>query len=302
VTAETLMLGGDLVVRRLGYGAMRMTGKGVWGFPADREQAKAVLRRVVELGVTFIDTADAYGPEASELLIAEALHPYPEGVVVATKGGFLRDGPSRWRPDGRPEQLRKACENSLRRLRLDRIDLYQLHTVDSVVPIEESVGALEELRTEGKIRLVGVSNIDRSELQRARAVAPVVSVQNRFNLADRRSDPVLEACERDGLAFIAWAPRGPSDDARLGDALTRIAAARGATPSQIALAWLLARSPAMLPIPGTRSLEHLEENVAAADVELTRDEMDELERGRVSGPPAARRAARRLRRAARRLL
>lgn len=299
MSGGTLTLGGELVVHRLGYGAMRLTGKGVWGFPPDREGAKAVLRRALELGVDFIDTADAYGPESSELLIAEALRPYPEGLVIATKGGHRRDGPSRWRPDGRPEHLRAACEASLRRLGLERIDLYQLHTVDPEVPIEDSVGTLEELRREGKIRFVGVSNVSVEQLSRARNVAPIVSVQNRFNLGDRASQPVLEACEQDGLAFIPWSPRGP---ARAGDAIERLAAARGATLSQLALAWLLARSPAIVPIPGTRSLEHLEENVAAGSLELTRDELAELEGARVPAPPPGAGTLRRVKRALRRTL
>lgn len=286
-------------MRRLGYGSMRLTGSGVWGFPADREGAKAVLRRALELGVEFIDTADAYGPESSELVIAEALRPYPDGLVIATKGGSTRQGPSRWSPDGRPEHLRAACEASLRRLGLERIDLYQLHTVDPKVPIEESVGALEELRREGKIRLVGISNVTVEQLERARGVTRIASVQNRFNLGDRSSQPVLEACERDGLAFIPWSPRGP---ARAGAAVEQLAAARGATVSQLGLAWLLARSPAILPIPGTRSLAHLEENVAAAALELTDGELAVLERAQVPGPPPGAGVVRRVRRALRRAL
>lgn len=299
MSAEMLALGGELPVRRLGYGSMRLTGSGVWGFPADREGAKAVLRRALELGVEFIDTADAYGPESSELVIAEALRPYPDGLVIATKGGSTRQGPSRWSPDGRPEHLRAACEASLRRLGLERIDLYQLHTVDPKVPIEESVGALEELRREGKIRLVGISNVTVEQLERARGVTRIASVQNRFNLGDRSSQPVLEACERDGLAFIPWSPRGP---ARAGAAVEQLAAARGATVSQLGLAWLLARSPAILPIPGTRSLAHLEENVAAAALELTDGELAVLERAQVPGPPPGAGVVRRVRRALRRAL
>jgi pyridoxine 4-dehydrogenase len=298
MSAATLMLGGELVVRRLGYGSMRLTGSGVWGFPQDRDGAKAVLRRALELGVDFIDTADAYGPESSELVIAEALRPYPDGLVIATKGGHTRDGPSRWRPDGRPEHLRAACEGSLRRLGLERIDLYQLHTVDPDVPIEESVGALDELRREGKVRLVGVSNVTVEQLQRARTVTQIASVQNRFNLGDRASQPVLEACEHDGLAFIPWSPRGPS---RTDAGVERLAAARSATVSQLGLAWLLARSPVIVPIPGTRSLEHLEENVAAARLELTDEELAVLEGARVPGPPPGAGAVRRVRRALRRL-
>jgi aryl-alcohol dehydrogenase-like predicted oxidoreductase len=299
MSSGTLTLGAELTVHRLGYGAMRLTGKGVWGFPTDREGAKAVLRRALELGVDVIDTADAYGPESSELLIAEALRPYPEGLVIATKGGHTRQGPSRWRPDGRPEHLRAACEGSLRRLGVERIDLYQLHAVDPAVPIEESVGTLDELRREGKVRLIGVSNVSLEQLERARSVAPIVSVQNRFNLADRASQPVLDACERDGLAFIPWSPRGP---ARAGDAVERLAAGRGATVSQLALAWLLARSPAIVPIPGTRSLEHLEENVAAAAIELSPDDLTVLDGARPPAPAPGAGTLRRLRRALRRAL
>jgi len=275
--AETLTLGGELEVRRLGYGAMRLTGSGVWGFPQDRDGAKAVLRRALELGVDFIDTADAYGPESSELVIAEALRPYPDGLVIATKGGHTRDGRSRWRPDGRPEHLREACEGSLRRLGLERIDLYQLHTVDPKVPIEESVGALDELRREGKVRLIGVSNVTVDQLELARSVTQIASVQNRFNLGDRTSQPVVEACERDGLGFMPWFPLGEGRLTRPG-ALDRIAADHDATPAQIALAWLLRRSPVMLPIPGTSSIAHLEENAAAEAIELSAEELEQLRR------------------------
>ncbi len=263
---------GDLEVNRLGYGAMRITGKGVWGPPADEDAARAVLRRAVELGVNFIDTADSYGPEASERLIAEALHPYPDGLAIATKGGFLRDGPGQWRPDGHPEHLREACEGSLRRLRLDRIDLYQFHTVDPNVPLEESLGAIAELRAEGKVRHIGVSNVSVEQLAAARAVADVVSVQNRYSVSERANEPVLEACERDGLAFIPWFPLAAGPLAEPGGPLDAIAAAHGATPAQVAIAWLLQRSEVMLPIPGTSSLEHLDENVAAAGLRLTEDE------------------------------
>jgi aryl-alcohol dehydrogenase-like predicted oxidoreductase len=278
IAAGTLTLGGGLEVRRLGYGAMRVTGEGVWGPPADRERALAVLRRAVELGVNLIDTADSYGPEVSEELIAEALHPYPPDLVIATKGGLLRDGPGRWRPDCSPEHLREACEGSLRRLRVERIDLYQLHTIDPQVPLEESLGALVELQRAGKIRHIGISNVGPDHLDRARAAADVVSVQNRYSLGDRQSEPVLEACEREGLAFLPWFPLAAGELARPGGALDRVAAAHGASPSQVALAWLLARSPAMLPIPGTSSVEHLEENVAAAGLRLSSDELDELGR------------------------
>ena len=275
--AGTFTLGGDMEVNRLGFGAMRLTGEGIWGDPADPEGARAVLRRAVELGVDLIDTADSYGPEVSERLIAEALHPYPDGLVVATKGGLLRDGPGRWRADCRPERLRAACEDSLRRLRLDRIDLYQLHTVDRDVPLEESVGALADLRVEGKIRHVGLSNVGVDELARARQLVPVVSVQNRYSLVERRSEPVLEACEHEGLGFLPWFPLAMGSLAARGGGLDAIAQGHDATPAQVALAWLLGHSPAMLPIPGTSSIEHLEENVAAAAVRLSDEELATLD-------------------------
>jgi pyridoxine 4-dehydrogenase len=273
--AGTVMLGADLQVRRLGYGAMRITGDGIWGPPADPEGAKAVLRRAVELGVNFIDTASSYGPAVSEELIAEALHPYPGGLVIATKGGLTRPGPSQWEPDCRPEYLRETCEESLQRLRVERIDLYQLHTVDPNVPLEESVGALAQLRDEGKIGHVGISNVNLEQLERAREVTPVVSVQNRYSINARNSDPLLDACERDGIAFIPWFPLGSGGLATDG-AISRIAQAHDASPFQVALAWLLARSPVMLPIPGTSSVEHLEENVAAASLRLSEQEFEEL--------------------------
>jgi len=273
--AGTVGLGGDTQVRRLGFGAMRITGDGIWGPPKDHDAAIAVLRRAVDLGVNFIDTADSYGPEVSEELIAEALHPYPGGLVIATKGGLTRSGPSQWERDGRPEHLREACEGSLRRLRVERIDVYQLHAVDPEVPLEESVGTLAELRDEGKIGHVGVSNFDPDQLAKAREIVPVVSVQNRYSIGDRVAEPALEACERDGLAFIPWFPLAAGGLEAEG-AINRIAKAHGATPFQVALAWLLARSPVMLPIPGTSSVEHLEENVAAASLRLTEDEVSEL--------------------------
>ena len=273
--AGTLVLGGDLEVCRLGFGAMRLTGEGIWGAPADREVAKAVLRRAVELGVNFIDTADSYGPEVSEELIAEALHPYPKGLVIATKGGLTRPGPGRWERDCSPEHLREACEGSLRRLRLERIDVYQLHAVDRRVPLEESVGTLAELREEGKIARVGLSNVDTVELERAREIVPVISVQNRYSVADRDSDPVVDRCEREGLAFIPWGPLRAVGRSRNG-VIGRVAGAHGASELQVALAWLLARSPAMLPIPGTSSIEHLEEDVAAAGLRLSEEEFTEL--------------------------
>ena len=274
--AGTFVLGGDLAVHRLAFGAMRITGPGVLGEPADRTQAAAVLRRAVALGVTLMDTADSYGPGVSEELIAETLHPYPVGLVIATKGGFVRRRGG-WIANGRPEHLREALEGSLRRLRLDRIDLYQLHTVDPRVPIEESVGALADLQAQGKIRHIGVSNVNADELSRARGVARVVSVQNRYSLADRASDPVVDVCERDGLGFLPWyplatgAPAGPRHER-----LQRLARHHGATPAQVALAWLLRRSPAVLPIPGTSSVAHLEENVAAAHLHLSPDEFELL--------------------------
>ena len=277
-TAGTFAIGGDLDVNRLGFGAMRITGPGIWGEPEDPEEARAVLRRVVELGINFIDTADSYGPEVSERLIAEALHPYPEGLVIATKGGFTRPGPGRWVPDGRPEHLRGSCEGSLRRLRVDRIDLYQLHRIDPRVPAEESLGTLAELREEGKIRHVGLSQVGVEEIKRAREIVPIVSVQNRYNLTDRSSEDVLEACEREGIGFIPWFPLATGDLARPGGPLDEIADRYEATPGQVALAWLLRHSPVMLPIPGTSSADHLEENVAATAIEL-----DEAELATLSG-------------------
>jgi aryl-alcohol dehydrogenase-like predicted oxidoreductase len=270
-------IGGDLEVRRLGFGAMRITGDGIWGPPDDPEGAKRLLRRVVEIGVNLIDTADSYGPEVSENLIAEALHPYPDGLVIATKGGLRRTGPGQWPRDGRPERLKECCEASLRRLRVDRIDLYQLHSPDPQVPLEDSVGALKELQEEGKIRHVGVSNVSVEELERARAVVDVVTVQNRYNLTERHSESVLEACERDGLGFIPWFPLAIGELARPGGPLDDLARRHDAAPGQLALAWLLARSPVMLPIPGTASVEHLEENVAAQSIELAREEVERLE-------------------------
>jgi aryl-alcohol dehydrogenase-like predicted oxidoreductase len=279
-TAGTVDIGGDLRVRRLGFGGMRLTGRGIWGEPDDPETAREVLVRAVQLGVNFIDTADSYGPDVSERLIGETLYPYPEGLVIATKGGLVRPGPDRWVPNGRPAHLRQACEGSLRRLRLERIDLYQFHRVDPRVPLEESLGALAELRAEGKVRHVGLSNVSVAQLERARAVLPIVSVQNRYNLGDRRSDPVVDHCERHGLAFLPWAPIAAGDLAAPGGLLDRIAERHGASAGQVALAWLLRRSPAMLPIPGTSSVEHLLENLAAVLVRLDDAEVAELGRGR----------------------
>jgi pyridoxine 4-dehydrogenase len=275
--AGTLEIGGDLEVNRLGFGAMRITGSGILGPPADPDEARSVLRRAIELGVNLIDTADSYGPEVSENLIAETLHPYPDGLVIATKGGLTRTGAGAWPPDGRPEHLREACEASLRRLRLDRIDVYQQHRPDPKVPYEESIGELAELQREGKIRHIGVSNVDLEQLETARRMVEVVSVQNRYSLFDRDSDDVLDRCERDGLAFLPWWPLaagGIGDDS----AITRVAAAHDATPFQVAIAWLLARSPVVAPIPGTSSVAHLEENVAAAEVRLSEEELQELDR------------------------
>jgi pyridoxine 4-dehydrogenase len=271
---------GDLEVRRLGLGAMSLTGPGIWGAPTRPEEARRLLRRAVELGVNLIDTADSYGPEVSETLIAEALHPYPEGLVIATKAGFTRQGPNRWTPNGRPEHLRAACDASLRRLRLERIDLFYLHTVDPAVPLEESLGALAELQRDGKIRHVGVSNVDVAQLERARAVVDVVAVQNRLSLGERGSEAVLLDCETTKTAFVAWAPLAKGHFARAGGVLAEIAARRDATPAQVALAWLLARSPVTVAIPGTASVGHLEENVGALAVDLTDHEVAQLDRHR----------------------
>jgi pyridoxine 4-dehydrogenase len=267
---------GDLTVNRLAFGAMRITGKGIWGEPSDREEAKRVLRRAVELGVNLIDTANSYGPEVSENLIAETLSPYPEGLVIATKGGLTRPGPGEWRRDARPEALREALEGSLRRLRVDRIDVYQLHSVDATVPLEESLGALAKLQGEGKIRHIGLSNVDPRQLAQARAVVDVVSVQNRYNLGDRHSESVIEASEREGIAFLPWFPLNVGALATAGGKLAEVAASHRATQAQVALAWLLRRSPAIAPIPGTSSVEHLEENVGAAALELTDAEFADL--------------------------
>jgi pyridoxine 4-dehydrogenase len=268
----TFKLGGDLTVNRLGFGAMRVTGEGIWGWPPDRANALKVLRRATELGVDLIDTADAYGPDTSELLIAEALHPYPKGVVIATKGGLTRPGPGEWVPNCRPEHLKQAVEGSLKRLRLERIDLYQLHTVDPKVPIEESVGALKQMQDAGKIRLIGLSNVDPEEITRARKIVPIVSVQNRYNIEDRKSENVLVYCEKENLGFLPWFPIGGGGGLKPENPLNTTAEAHGVSVYQVALAWLLARSPVMLPIPGTSSLAHLEENVAAAKLKLTPEE------------------------------
>jgi pyridoxine 4-dehydrogenase len=264
--AGTIDLGGDLTVNRLGYGAMRITGDGIWGDPKSRDVAKDVLRRAVEIGVNFIDTADSYGPHVSEILIAEALHPYPEDLVIATKGGLVRPGPNNWQPDGRPEHLREALEGSLRHLRTDRIDLYQFHRVDPKVPLEDSIGALVELKAQGKIRHIGVSNFTEEQLRAAQRLTPVVSIQNRYNVDDRNSESLIDLCEQESLVFLPWAPIQNHEDNK---AVQEAAAKYAATPHQIVLAWMLARSPSILPIPGTGSVGHLDENVAAAGIELT---------------------------------
>jgi pyridoxine 4-dehydrogenase len=274
--AGTITLGGELTVSRMGFGVMRLMGEGIWGPPDDPEEAKRILRLALELGVDFLDTADAYGPELDEYLIAETLHPYPDGVVIATKGGVVRSGPDGWERDGRPEHLRRAVENSLRRLRLDRIDLYQLHASDPEVPAEDSVGELARLREEGKIRLVGVSNFSVDQLERVRQIVPIASVQNQYNVLFREeSEDALEWCEAADIAFIPWQPvaRGGLDS----EVLREVAAAREATPAQIALAWLLHRSPLVLPIPGTSSEAHLRENIAAASIRLGKEEMARLD-------------------------
>jgi pyridoxine 4-dehydrogenase len=275
----TFELGGDLSVYRLGFGAMRITGPGVWGPPRDHDEAIRVLRRAVDLGVNLIDTADAYGPNVSEELIAEALYPYPADLVIATKGGLNRSGPDQWNPDGRPAHLREALEGSLRRLRVDCIDLYQLHRPDPNVPFEESVGTLARMQEEGKIHHVGLSNVTTVQLAEAQRIVPIVSVQNRYNLADRDSEDVLEASEREGIGFIPWFPLATGDLAKPGGILDGIARRHSATPAQIALAWLLRRSPVMLPIPGTSSVEHLEENIAAARIQLSDEDFEQLDRG-----------------------
>ncbi len=274
----SFVLGGELTVARLGFGAMRITGEGIWGPPEDRDEAIRVLRRAVELGVELIDTADSYGPDVSEELIAEALHPYPEGLVIATKGGFLRPGPSRWDEDGRPEHLREALDGSLRRLRVERIDLWQLHRIDPKVPAEEQFGALGEFVREGKVRLLGLSEVTVPQIEAARETLPIAAVQNRYNVADRAWEAVLDHCEANGIGFIPWFPLSIGKLARERGPLAAAAARAGATPSQVALAWLLRRSRAMLPIPGTSSVAHLEENVGAAGLELADEEFEAIAR------------------------
>jgi pyridoxine 4-dehydrogenase len=266
--SDTFAIGGDLAVGRLGFGAMRLTGRGIWGEPEDPDECRAVLRRAVELGVTLIDTADSYGPEVSERLIGETLAPYPDDVVIATKAGFLRPGPNRWVTDGRPEHLRSACEESLQRLKLERIDLFQLHRIDSKVPAAEQFGTLGDLQREGKIRHIGLSQVSVEDIRGAREVIEVVTVQNRYSASDRSDDDVLAYCESESIGFMPWAPLGSGRLAEPGGLLDRIAQETGATTGQVAIAWLLRRSPVMLPIPGTSKVAHLEENIGAGDLEL----------------------------------
>jgi aryl-alcohol dehydrogenase-like predicted oxidoreductase len=272
------LIGGDLRVTRLGFGAMRITGAGVWGEPPDRAEAVRVLRRAVELGIDFIDTADSYGPGVSEEIIAEALHPYPKGLAIATKGGFERPGPDQWVENGKPEHLRSACEGSLRRLRLERIDLYQLHRIDPKVPAEDQIGTLKDLQAQGKIKHIGLSEVSVRQIRHARTIVPIVSVQNRYSIADRGSEDVLEYCEKGKIGFIPWFPLAAGRVSGPESPISRIAARLKATPSQVALAWLLTRSPVMLPIPGTSKVEHLEENVAAAELKIDANMMQELDR------------------------
>jgi pyridoxine 4-dehydrogenase len=276
--AGEFLLGNDLRVTRLGFGAMRITGKGIWGSPANRAEAVRVLRRAVELGINFIDTADSYGPHVSEEIIAEALHPYPADLVIATKGGFERPGPDRWVENGRPEHLRAACEGSLRRLRLERIDLYQLHRIDSKVPAEDQLGTLKDLQAEGKIKHIGLSEVTVKQIRHAQTIVPIVSVQNRYSVADRGAEDVLEYCEKENMGFIPWFPLAAGQLSSGDSPIRRVAERLKATTSQVALAWLLSRSPVMLPIPGTSSVKHLEENVAAAGLKIDESKMQELAR------------------------
>jgi pyridoxine 4-dehydrogenase len=280
----TFAIAGQLKVHRLGFGAMRITGPGIWGEPKDREEARRVLRRAVELGVNFIDTADSYGPSVSEEIIQEALYPYPQGLVIATKGGLTRQGPDQWLPVGRPEYLRQQVEMSLRKLRLERIDLYQLHRIDAKVPVEESLGALKDFQAQGKIGHIGLSEVTPEEIERSRRTAPIVTVQNRYNIADREHEPTLQYCERHDIAFIPWFPVAAGKLARPGGPLDEISRRHGASVAQLSIAWLLHRSPVMLPIPGTSSTAHLEENVASASVQLEEKEWAALEQA-VSAVP-----------------
>ena len=274
--AGEFLIGNDLRVTRLGYGAMRITGEGIWGEPKDRAEAVRVLRKAVELGINFIDTADSYGPEVSEKIIAEALHPYPADLVIATKGGFDRTGPNKWVENGRPEHLRAACEGSLRRLRLEQIALYQLHRIDPKVPAEEQLGTLKELQAEGKIKHIGLSEVSVQQIQHAQTIVPIVSVQNRYSLTDRGSEAVLQYCEQQKLGFIPWFPLAAGKLSGGDSPIRHVAASLKVTPSEVALAWLLARSPVILAIPGTSSVEHLEENVAAASLKIDQNKMEEL--------------------------
>jgi aryl-alcohol dehydrogenase-like predicted oxidoreductase len=273
---DTFSIGGDLKVRRLGFGAMRITGKGIWGEPQDKNEAIAVLRRTIELGINFIDTADSYGPEVSERLIGEALYPYPQDLVIATKGGLMRGGPDNWYPNGRPEHLRATLEGSLKRLRLERIDLYQLHRIDPNVPAEETLGVLADMQREGKIRHIGLSEVSVEQLAQARKIVKVVTVQNLYNLTNRNWENMVDACEKDGTGFIPWFPLAVGQLAKPGSKLDQIAHKYNATPSQVALAWLLQRSPVMLPIPGTGSVAHLEENMLGAEIELSDEDLAEI--------------------------
>ena len=282
--AGTIDIGGDMPVNRFGFGAMRLTGEGIWGEPADREECKRVLRRALELGINFIDTADSYGPEVSERLIAETLYPYPQELVIATKGGLLRPGPGEWEPDGRPEHLRAACEGSLKRLRVEQIDVYQFHRPDPKVPFEESVGALVELKNEGKIRHIGLSNVTTEQVERAQKLTRIVSVQNRYSVFERTSEPVLEFCSGEDIAFLPWRPVEGGTLAATG-VIAEIARRNRATESQVALAWLLAHSPAMLPIPGTSKVAHLEENLGAVALDLAPSELAEIDK--VAPEPAS---------------
>jgi aryl-alcohol dehydrogenase-like predicted oxidoreductase len=276
--AGTIDIGGDLPVNRFGFGAMRLTGQGIWGEPADREECKRVLRRALDLGINFIDTADSYGPEVSERLIAETLYPYPEELVIATKGGLIRPGPGQWIPDGRPEHLRAACEGSLKRLRVEQLDVYQFHRPDPKVPIEESIGALTELKDAGKIRHIALSNVTTDQIEKAQKLTPIVSVQNRYSAFDRSSEPVLEFCSLEELAFLPWRPVEGGGVAGAEGVIAEIARRNHATPTQVALAWLLAHSPVMLPIPGTSKVAHLEENLGAVALELAPSELAEIDK------------------------
>jgi aryl-alcohol dehydrogenase-like predicted oxidoreductase len=275
--SDTFTIGGDLTVRRLGFGAMRITGPGIWGPPKDEAEARRVLKRAIELGINFIDTADSYGPQVSEQLIGSTLYPYPKDLVIATKAGLTRQGPDQWRPDGRPEYIREEAEKSLKNLRLERIDLYQLHRIDPKVPVEESLGAMRDLQAEGKVRHIGLSEVSPAEIERARKTVPIVTVQNRYNLQDRGHEKTLEYCEKNGLGFIPWFPVGAGRLAKAGGAVAEIAERHGVSVAQVSIAWLLHRSPVMLPIPGTSSVKHLEENFGAGSLKLSAPEWKDLD-------------------------